>query len=150
MQTLQTAPLLQQVSLQFSPLLEQGKAGLQLCWHLCISWNLNATSTTYVATYTFLPIGRICYQDDISSEVGVAPGAGLGERQSPAAVSTIDNMSREEALRALARSHALRETVRGAVYDYWKAKRLRRGKPLLRRLQAPTASSDSNPFNVFR
>eukprot|EP00983_Pelagomonas_calceolata_P132397 1161864-Pelagomonas_calceolata.AAC.18 len=37
-----------------------------------------------------------------------------------------------------------------AVYDYWAAKRKKWGKPLLRRLQAPTNPSDTNPYNVFR
>lgn len=36
------------------------------------------------------------------------------------------------------------------VYDYWMAKRKRRGKPLLRSLQAPTPSADQNPANCFR
>jgi hypothetical protein len=36
------------------------------------------------------------------------------------------------------------------VLAYWRKKRAARGKPLLRRLQAPTSSSDTNPFNVFR
>lgn len=37
-----------------------------------------------------------------------------------------------------------------AVYDYWAAKRKRWQKPIMRRLQAPTPASDTNPFNVFR
>ncbi len=37
-----------------------------------------------------------------------------------------------------------------AVYEYWLAKRKRRGKPILRRLCAPTPIADSNPYNVFR
>lgn len=36
------------------------------------------------------------------------------------------------------------------VYDYWMAKRKKRGKPLLRSLQAPTPSADQNPANCFR
>jgi len=43
-----------------------------------------------------------------------------------------------------------RPQVRDAVLAYWRKKRAARGKPLLRRLQAPTSSSDTNPFNVFR
>lgn len=36
------------------------------------------------------------------------------------------------------------------VYGYWAAKRKRWGKPILRRLQAPTIASDTNPYNTFR
>lgn len=43
-----------------------------------------------------------------------------------------------------------RDVLRAAVYDYWLAKRQRRGQPLLRRLQAATPPNDNNPYNVFR
>ena len=43
-----------------------------------------------------------------------------------------------------------RDAIFSAVYEYWKAKRRRLGKPMLRKLQAPTAIADTNPFNVFR
>jgi len=43
-----------------------------------------------------------------------------------------------------------RKLLREAVYSYWLAKRKRRGAPLLRSLQAPTSTSDNNPYNVFR
>lgn len=36
------------------------------------------------------------------------------------------------------------------VYGYWAGKRKRWGKPILRRLQAPTIASDTNPYNTFR
>ena len=63
----------------------------------------------------------------------------------------MDHMTAEEALAALDSSvPGLRAPVRDAVFQYWKTKRMRQGKPLLRRLQAPTNPSDTNPFNVFR
>ncbi|KAL1362748.1 hypothetical protein AAHE18_03G103400 [Arachis hypogaea] len=37
-----------------------------------------------------------------------------------------------------------------SVYDYWKEKRERWQKPILRRLQPPPPSNDTNPYNVFR
>ncbi|KAK7272973.1 hypothetical protein RIF29_14018 [Crotalaria pallida] len=37
-----------------------------------------------------------------------------------------------------------------SAYDYWKEKRERRQKPILRRLQPPPPANDTNPFNVFR
>ncbi len=43
-----------------------------------------------------------------------------------------------------------RDVIANDVYEYWAAKRRRWGKPILRRLQAPTSASDTNPFNVFR
>ncbi|KAI8531915.1 hypothetical protein RHMOL_Rhmol11G0173100 [Rhododendron molle] len=36
------------------------------------------------------------------------------------------------------------------IYDYWKEKRERWQKPILRRLQPPPPSNDTNPYNVFR
>ncbi|CAO2163646.1 unnamed protein product [Urochloa humidicola] len=37
-----------------------------------------------------------------------------------------------------------------ATYSYWKAKRERWQKPILRHLQPPPPTSDTNPYNVFR
>lgn len=42
------------------------------------------------------------------------------------------------------------EKLLNDVYGYWAAKRKRWGKPILRRLQAPTIASDTNPYNTFR
>ena len=77
-------------------------------------------------------------------------GATQAERLSPAAVAATEHMSREEAHAALGGGQALRAPARDAVFTYWRRKRAARGRPLLRRLQAPTSSSDTNPFNVFR
>lgn len=74
----------------------------------------------------------------------------MPDRINPGFVAQIGNLKRDEALQALSRTHALRQPVLNAVYNYWREKRVSWGKPLLRRLQAPTAISDSNPFNVFR
>uniref|UniRef100_A0A0C9S9Y1 Enhancer of polycomb-like protein n=1 Tax=Wollemia nobilis TaxID=56998 RepID=A0A0C9S9Y1_9CONI len=43
-----------------------------------------------------------------------------------------------------------RYAVLQAVYNYWKAKRDRWQKPILRRLQPPPPVNDTNPYNVFR
>ncbi|PSS08431.1 Enhancer of polycomb like [Actinidia chinensis var. chinensis] len=37
-----------------------------------------------------------------------------------------------------------------SIYDYWKEKRERWQKPILRRLQPPPPVNDTNPYNVFR
>ncbi|KAK9867296.1 hypothetical protein WJX84_005761 [Apatococcus fuscideae] len=80
-----------------------------------------------------------------------AAGAATGEKTGAAAVAAIDHMTAEEGLAALESSMpGLRPPVRDAVFQYWKTKRVGQGKPLLRRLQAPTIPSDTNPFNVFR
>lgn len=42
------------------------------------------------------------------------------------------------------------EKLLNDVYGYWAAKRKRWGKPIMRRLQAPTIASDTNPYNTFR
>lgn len=77
-------------------------------------------------------------------------GASVAERTSPAACATTDHMSREQAMEALTQVAAARQPVKDAVYRYWLDKRKQLGKPLLRRLQAPTNSSDTNPHSCFR
>ncbi|KAH6772614.1 Enhancer of polycomb-like transcription factor protein [Perilla frutescens var. frutescens] len=51
-----------------------------------------------------------------------------------------------EALQALSIEYG----VFRAIYSYWKEKRERWQKPILRRLQPPPPSNDTNPYNVFR
>ena len=53
-------------------------------------------------------------------------------------------------MEALTQVAAARQPVKDAVYHYWLDKRKQLGKPLLRRLQAPTNSSDTNPHSCFR
>ncbi|EMS48205.1 hypothetical protein TRIUR3_22644 [Triticum urartu] len=45
---------------------------------------------------------------------------------------------------------SVRYAVFQAVYNYWRAKRERWQKPILRRLQPPPPVNDTNPYNVFR
>lgn len=45
---------------------------------------------------------------------------------------------------------AARDTIRADVYNYWLQRRKALGRPLMRRLQAPTPINDQNPYNVFR
>ncbi|XP_035816649.1 enhancer of polycomb-like protein101 isoform X4 [Zea mays] len=45
---------------------------------------------------------------------------------------------------------SVRNAVFQAVYNYWKSKRERWQKPILRRLQPPPPVNDTNPYNVFR
>ncbi|KAL9230860.1 hypothetical protein vseg_006155 [Gypsophila vaccaria] len=51
-----------------------------------------------------------------------------------------------EALKAQPVDHAVLESV----YAYWREKRERWQKPILRRLQPPPPVNDPNPYNVFR
>lgn len=51
-----------------------------------------------------------------------------------------------EFLQALSVKYAILESV----YGYWKEKRERWQKPILRRLQPPPPVNDTNPYNVFR
>ncbi|XP_038717819.1 enhancer of polycomb-like protein 1 isoform X2 [Tripterygium wilfordii] len=51
-----------------------------------------------------------------------------------------------EALQA----QSIRYAVFQSVFNYWKEKRERWQKPILRRLQPPPPVNDTNPFNVFR
>jgi hypothetical protein len=36
------------------------------------------------------------------------------------------------------------------VYEYWVGKRKRWGKPMMKRLQAPTSAHDTDPHHTFR
>ncbi|KAF7811265.1 enhancer of polycomb-like protein 2-like [Senna tora] len=51
-----------------------------------------------------------------------------------------------EALQA----QSIKYKVIQSVYDYWKEKRERWQKPILRRVQPPPPVNDTNPYNVFR
>ncbi|KAJ4844487.1 hypothetical protein Tsubulata_006323 [Turnera subulata] len=55
-----------------------------------------------------------------------------------------------EALQAQAQAQSVRYAVLQSVYDYWRQKRERWQKPVLRRLQPPPPVNDTNPYNVFR
>ncbi|XP_077222893.1 uncharacterized protein LOC143856530 [Tasmannia lanceolata] len=55
----------------------------------------------------------------------------------------------DSAIEAL-QSQSIRYTVFQSVYNYWKAKRERWQKPILRHLQPPPPVNDTNPYNVFR
>ncbi|PSC68541.1 enhancer of polycomb 1 [Micractinium conductrix] len=77
-------------------------------------------------------------------------GAAPAERTSVAACATTDHMPREEALQMLEETCSARDTIRADVYAYWVARRKALGRPLMRRLIAPTPINDQNPYNVFR
>ncbi|KAK7316185.1 hypothetical protein VNO77_34999 [Canavalia gladiata] len=55
----------------------------------------------------------------------------------------------DTAIEAL-QAQAVKYPVIPSVYDYWKEKRERWQKPVLRRLQPPPPVNDTNPYNVFR
>ncbi|GAB4856942.1 hypothetical protein Ancab_014860 [Ancistrocladus abbreviatus] len=47
-------------------------------------------------------------------------------------------------------AQSIKYAVLESVYSYWKEKRERWQKPILRRLQPPPPVNDTNPYNVFR
>ncbi len=53
----------------------------------------------------------------------------------PAAVAATSNMSRDEALSVLRKHACARDPILHAVYDYWRGKRERLNRPIMRRLQ---------------
>ncbi|KAK6942278.1 Enhancer of polycomb-like, N-terminal [Dillenia turbinata] len=55
----------------------------------------------------------------------------------------------DAAIEAL-QNQSIRYGVFQAIYNYWKEKRERWQKPVLRRLQPPPPVNDTNPYNVFR
>ncbi len=77
-------------------------------------------------------------------------GVTQAEKQTPAALATIEHLYKTKALECMAEACSVREHIRSEVFDYWKSKRQALNRPLLRSLQAPTATGDSNPYNVFR
>ena len=90
------------------------------------------------------------YVTPVKEVVRLCAGAAQTERQSVSAAAAVDHMTREEAFAAMDMVQPLRASMREAVYSYWAGKRKRTGKPFIRRLWAPTSSSDQNPFSVFR
>ncbi|GAQ90948.1 Polycomb enhancer protein [Klebsormidium nitens] len=83
-----------------------------------------------------LEIGAAKFQEKAGVQVGV-PNAPLP--------------TQEMALETLRQSEGgSRPAILCAVYEYWKDKRERWNKPILRRLQPPPSVTDQNPFNVFR
>lgn len=79
-----------------------------------------------------------------------AAGADRASRSSAAAVSSTDYMSAEDAVAAMQSGCPCRDRTAKAVYDYWLAKRMSAGRPLLRSLQAATSASDNNWLATFR
>ncbi|KAM6562873.1 hypothetical protein CsatB_022871 [Cannabis sativa] len=60
-------------------------------------------------------------------------------------------LQQDTAMEALqAQAPSIRYAVLQSVYNYWKEKRERWQKPVLRRLQPPPPVNDTNPYNVFR
>ncbi|GAV75800.1 EPL1 domain-containing protein, partial [Cephalotus follicularis] len=55
----------------------------------------------------------------------------------------------DAAIEAL-QAQSIRYSVFQSIYNYWKEKRERWQKPILRRLQPPPPVNDTNPYNVFR
>jgi hypothetical protein len=77
-------------------------------------------------------------------------GASLAEKMSASTCAVIDHLPKADALAMLRKCVGGREAMLHTVYDYWASKRKRTGKPMMRRLQAPTPANDTNPYNVFR
>mmetsp|Transcript_12554 Transcript_12554/g.41388 ORF Transcript_12554/g.41388 Transcript_12554/m.41388 type:complete len:475 (+) Transcript_12554:175-1599(+) len=76
-------------------------------------------------------------------------GGVLSHAEKVQAAASTSTLSREMAYEAM-REASTRLAVLQAVYEYWVAKRKRWGKPIMRMLQVPPASSDTDPFHVFR
>jgi len=74
---------------------------------------------------------------------------GTSERRSTAACASTDYLTKADALSMLEEC-GLRDATNEAIYEYWKKKRASRGKPLLRRLEAPVNYANPNPLLTFR
>lgn len=77
-------------------------------------------------------------------------GAAVADRLTPEVCASTELYSRLEALQMLEETCPSRDTIRVAVYEYWLAKRAKLGRPLLRKLQAPTPLNNQDPYKVFR
>ncbi len=75
---------------------------------------------------------------------------GTSERRTAAACSSVEYLTKADAMSMLEEACGGRSTIREAVYEYWKKKRADRGKPLLRRLEAPVNYNNPNPLLTFR
>eukprot|EP01025_Chloroclados_australasicus_P044792 TRINITY_DN4880_c1_g2_i10.p1 TRINITY_DN4880_c1_g2~~TRINITY_DN4880_c1_g2_i10.p1 ORF type:complete len:517 (-),score=58.25 TRINITY_DN4880_c1_g2_i10:783-2228(-) len=79
-----------------------------------------------------------------------ACGAGYMERHTAAALSTTEHLDKEAAVQYLSETMSLRTKILQDLLKFWEGKRKKAQKPLMRKFQAATPSSDTNPFNVFR
>ncbi|MEW5317204.1 MAG: hypothetical protein WDW38_008525 [Sanguina aurantia] len=79
-----------------------------------------------------------------------AANASALEKVTPLSAGNISNLPKDEAIAHLRKTIGGREAILREVYEYWAAKRVRMGRPMLRRLIAPTSASDANPLTVFR
>lgn len=77
-------------------------------------------------------------------------GLSAAERRTSEACATTEHLKRQDALQMLEEMCPARDTTRAAVYEFWLQKRAKLCRPLLRRLQAPTAVNNSDPYKVFR
>lgn len=77
-------------------------------------------------------------------------GSAVAERRSAQACATTDHLQKQDALQMLEEYCPARDSFREAVYEYWKKKRASLGRPLLRKLQAPTPLNNTDPHRVFR
>ncbi|XP_022714693.1 enhancer of polycomb-like protein 1 isoform X4 [Durio zibethinus] len=68
----------------------------------------------------------------------------------PTLVSKIPVLLTMDAAIEALQSQSIKYGVFQSVYNYWKEKRERWQKPILRRLQPPPPVNDNNPYNVFR
>lgn len=77
-------------------------------------------------------------------------GGAMAERLTEEACGTTAHFRKEDALQMLEESCPSRESIRIGVYEYWLKKRERLKRPLIRRLEAPTPHSNTDPFRAFR
>jgi enhancer of polycomb-like protein len=87
---------------------------------------------------------------DATDKVFSFQGSAVAERRSAQACATTDHLQKQDALQLLEECCPSRDTIRESVYEYWKKKRASLGRPLLRRLQAPTPLNNTDPYKVFR
>jgi hypothetical protein len=89
-------------------------------------------------------------QENLNADGQVRLSPERFERRSAAACSSTEYLTKADALSMLEETCGGRDTIRNAVYEYWKKKRAEKGKPLLRRLEAPVNYNNPNPMLTFR
>lgn len=87
---------------------------------------------------------------DATDKVFSFQGSAVAERRSAQACATTDHLQKQDALQMLEEYCPARGSIREMVYEYWKKKRASLGRPLLRKLQAPTPLNNTDPHRVFR
>mmetsp|Transcript_18428 Transcript_18428/g.51673 ORF Transcript_18428/g.51673 Transcript_18428/m.51673 type:complete len:636 (-) Transcript_18428:160-2067(-) len=136
----------------------RGKGGVGYAQDDFVEYDLDTEDEKWLATYnrgsdlrlSDLKFERMLWRLELAWAEAIEGTLTPAEKCTPASLASTACLPKLQGVAMLKKTVGARSTILEAVYDYWAAKRKKWGKPLLRRLQAPTNPSDTNPYNVFR